>query len=166
MKASGRGVEPFVVGRSSNLGSDGPQFAGRVVARKNLPSYKNRYAKSHNGLPSHSCPFWQPSCASRRSAPDGPKRLGTAPTHKAVGRVFFLRSAVCELRPAKFPSLPVIILAIVVLVIVILAVVVLVIVILAVVIGVIPIPVVIAFDPFLFFVPFVEFVQDKACADG
>ena len=72
-----------------------------------------------------------------------------------------MRSAVCELRPAKFPSLPVIIL-----VIVILAVVVLVIVILAVVIGVIPIPVVIAFDPFLFFVPFVEFVQDKACADG
>ena len=73
----------------------------------------------------------------------------------------FLRSAVCKLRPAKFPSLPVIILAIVVLVIV-----VLVIVILAVVIGVIPIPVVIAFGPFLFFVPFVEFVQDKACADG
>ena len=49
-------------------------------------------AKSHNGLPSHSCPFWQPSCTSRRSAPDGPKRLGTAPTHKAVGRVFFLQS--------------------------------------------------------------------------
>lgn len=65
-------------------------------------------------------------------------------------------AAFYELRPAKFPSLPVIILAIVVLVIVVLAV----------VIGVIPIPVVIAFGPFLFFVPFVEFVQDKACADG
>ena len=24
---------------------------------------------------SHSCPFWQPSCTFRRSAPDGPKRL-------------------------------------------------------------------------------------------
>ena len=29
MKAAGRGVEPFVVGRSSNLGPDGPQTAGR-----------------------------------------------------------------------------------------------------------------------------------------
>ena len=53
------------------------------MARKNLPSYKNRYAKSHNGLP-----------------------FGTAPTHKAVGRIFFcglpsancgLRTAVCEI---------------------------------------------------------------------
>ena len=38
---------------------------------------------------SHSCPFWQPSCTFRRSAPDGPKRLpGSAPTHTAAGRVF------------------------------------------------------------------------------
>ena len=112
------------------------------VARKNLPSYKNRYAKSHNGLP-----------------------FGTAPTHKAVGRVFFcglpsancgLRTAVCELRSAKSPSLPIVVLTIVILVIVVLAV----------VIRVIPIPVIIAFGPFLFFVPFVEFVQDKSCADG
>ena len=71
MKASGRGVEPFVVGRSSNLGKNS---GSSLVARKNLPSYKNRYAKSHNGLP-----------------------FGTAPTHKAVGRVFF---AVCRLRTA------------------------------------------------------------------
>jgi hypothetical protein len=27
MKAAGLGVNPFVVGRSSNLGPDGPQFA-------------------------------------------------------------------------------------------------------------------------------------------
>ena len=40
-----------------------------------------------SALPSHSCPFWQPSCAFRRSAPDGPKRLGTAPTHKAAGQI-------------------------------------------------------------------------------
>ena len=57
----------------------------------------------------------------------------------------------------KSPSLPIVVLTIVIL-----AIVVLVIVVLAVVIGVIPIPVVIAFGPFLFFVPFVEFVQDKA----
>ena len=43
-----------------------------------------------SGPPSHGCPFWQPSCAFRWSAPDGPKRLGTAPTHKADGREFFL----------------------------------------------------------------------------
>ncbi len=65
---------------------------------------KQSMTKSHSGLPSHSCPFWQPSCASRRSAPDGPKRLGTAPTHKAVGRDFFVvckTAADCHLRPAN-----------------------------------------------------------------
>ncbi len=48
---------------------------------------------------SHSCPFWQPSCTFRRSAPDGPKRLpGPAPTHTAAGR--FLRPATGRLRTA------------------------------------------------------------------
>ena len=117
------------------------------------------------------CPATAVRFGSRLAPPDGQhltgqKGLGQPLRTRPLAVYFFLRSAVCELRPAKFPSLPVIILAIVVLVIVILAVVVLVIVILAVVIGVIPIPVVIAFDPFLFFVPFVEFVQDKVCADG
>ena len=107
------------------------------------------------------CPATAVRFGSRLAPPDGQhltgqKGLGQPLRTRPLAVYFFLRSAVCELRPAKFPSLPVIILAIVVLVIVILAV----------VIGVIPIPVVIAFDPFLFFVPFVEFVQDKVCADG
>ena len=37
---------------------------------------------SLNGTPSHSCPFWQPSCASCWSAPDGPKRLTGRPLRK------------------------------------------------------------------------------------
>lgn len=53
--------------------------------------------------------------------------------------------------PVKSPSLPVIILAIVVL---------------AVVIGVIPISVVIAACPFLLFIPFVEFVQNQSGSYG
>ena len=78
-----------------------------LVARKSLPLCLNRlWSNLTSGTPSHSCPFWQPSCTSRRSAPDGPKRLGTAPTHKAVGRDFFcglqdrggLPSATGELR--------------------------------------------------------------------
>ena len=40
---------------------------------------------SHNGTPSHSCPFWQPSCASCWSAPDGPKRLTGRPLRKRSG---------------------------------------------------------------------------------
>ena len=60
-------------------------------------------AEYRSGRPSHSCPFWQPSCSFRQSAPNGPKRLGTAPTHKATGRFCSpqdrgeLRSAACEL---------------------------------------------------------------------
>ena len=46
MKASGRGVEPFVVGRSSNLGSDGPQFAGR----KGRPACGNPLNRFHRPL--------------------------------------------------------------------------------------------------------------------
>ena len=76
-----------------------------AAARKSLPLCLNRlWSNLTSGTPSHSCPFWQPSCTSRRSAPDGPKRLGTAPTHKAVGRDFFVvckTAADCHLRPAN-----------------------------------------------------------------
>ena len=43
MKASGHGVEPFVVGRSSNLGPDGPQFAGRSSLRIQLPLRDDKF---------------------------------------------------------------------------------------------------------------------------
>ena len=121
------------------------------------------------------CPATAVRFGSRLAPPDGQhltgqKGLGQPLRTRPLAVYFFavcrLRTAVCELRSAKSPSLPIVVLTIVILAIVILAIVVLVIVVLAVVIGVIPIPVVIAFGPFLFFVPFVEFVQDKACADG
>ena len=43
MKASGRGVKPFVVGRSSNLGPDGPQFAGRCSLRIQMPLRDDKF---------------------------------------------------------------------------------------------------------------------------
>ena len=43
MKASGRGVEPSVVGRSSKLGSDGPQFAGRGSLRIQMPLRDDKF---------------------------------------------------------------------------------------------------------------------------
>ena len=52
---------------------------------------------SHNGTPSHSCPFWQPSCASCWLAPDGPKRLTGRPLRKRSGGP----SANCDRRPAN-----------------------------------------------------------------
>ena len=42
---------------------------------------------------SHSCPFWQPSCAFRWSAPDGPKRLSGRPLRTGPWAVYFLRPA-------------------------------------------------------------------------
>ena len=51
---------------------------------------------SHNGTPSHSCLFWQPSCASCWSAPDGPKRLSERRLRKRSGGP----PADCDLRPA------------------------------------------------------------------
>ena len=46
--------------------------------------------KYHSGPPSHGCPFWQPSCAFRWSAPDGPKRLSGRPLRTRPMAVFFL----------------------------------------------------------------------------
>ena len=53
--------------------------------------------KYHSGPPSHGCPFWQPSCAFRWSAPDGPKRLSGRPLRTRPIAVFF-----CG--PHSFPS--------------------------------------------------------------
>ena len=44
--------------------------------------------ESRGGPPSNSCSFWQPSCAFRWSAPDGSKRLRTAPTEAQIGAIF------------------------------------------------------------------------------
>ena len=53
--------------------------------------------KYHSGPPSHGRPFWQPSCAFRWSAPDGPKRLSGRPLRTRPIAVFF-----CG--PHSFPS--------------------------------------------------------------
>ena len=88
--------------QKNNIASSDPPLVTIAAARKSLPLCLNRlWSNLTSGTPSHSCPFWQPSCASRRSAPDGPKRLGTAPTHKAAGRAFF-----CDLWPASIAAHP------------------------------------------------------------
>ena len=43
MKAAGRGVEPSVVGRSSNLGPAGPQFADRSSLRIQMPLRDDKF---------------------------------------------------------------------------------------------------------------------------
>ena len=58
--------------------------------------------KYHSGPPSHGCPFCQPSCAFRWSAPDGPKRLSGRSLRTRPMGVFFLwpysfSSPVCDI---------------------------------------------------------------------
>ena len=53
-----------------------------------------------HGLPSHGCPLWQPSCAFRWSAPDGPKRLSGQPYAYGRWPCTFLRPATGHLRTA------------------------------------------------------------------
>ena len=45
--------------------------------------------ESHKRDASHSCPFWQPSCAFRWSAPDGPKRLPRSPLRSPSRGYFY-----------------------------------------------------------------------------